>query len=78
MVRQAHHPEPSRRANLNEPNSKFQTGDPPEFVPDGIITGGQRLVQRYGTTAVHVLVIGYCNLRFICNLELGIWDFNIL
>ena len=59
MVRQAHHPEPGRRANSNNPNSKFQTRDPPEFVPDRIITGGQRLVQRYGTTAVNVLVIGY-------------------
>ena len=25
-----------------------------------------------------VWVIGYCNLRFICNLVLGIWDFGIL
>ena len=24
-----------------------------------------------------VLVIEYWNLRFICNLVLGIWDFNI-
>jgi len=39
MVRQAHHPEPGRRANSNNPNSKFQTHDPPAFVPNGIITG---------------------------------------
>jgi hypothetical protein len=25
MVRQAHHPEPGRRANSNDQNSKFQT-----------------------------------------------------
>jgi hypothetical protein len=25
MVRQAHHPEPGRRANLNDQNSKFKT-----------------------------------------------------
>ena len=29
MVRQAHHPEPSRRANHNDRNSKFQTDGPP-------------------------------------------------
>jgi len=27
--------------------------------------------------AKRVLVIEYWNLRFICNLVLGIWDFNI-
>jgi hypothetical protein len=26
----------------------------------------------------YVWVIGYWNLRFICNLVLGIWDFSIL
>jgi hypothetical protein len=44
-------------------------------MPNGIIAGVQRFPQRYGTTAVNVLVIGYWNLRFICNLVLGIWDF---
>jgi hypothetical protein len=27
---------------------------------------------------VNVLVIEYCNLRFICNLVLEIWDFIVL
>jgi hypothetical protein len=58
-VRQAHHPEPGRRANPNDRNSKFQTDDPLAFVPNGIITGGQKFWQRYGMTALHVLVIGY-------------------
>jgi hypothetical protein len=48
MVRQAHHPEPSRRANNNDQNSK------------------------------PVLVIRYWNLRFICNLVLGVWDFTAI
>jgi len=26
---------------------------------------------------VNVLVIEYCNLRFICNLMLEIWDFDL-
>jgi len=48
MVRQAHHPEPSRRANHNDKNSK------------------------------PVSVIWYWNLRFVCNLVLGVWDFIYL
>ena len=69
-------------------NSKHN--DPPAFGTNGLITGGQRSGQQYGTTAVNVLVIGYWYLRFtlrpgsgwwacrtICNLELGIWDFNV-
>jgi hypothetical protein len=28
-------------------------------VPNGIITGRQKFWQRYGTTALNVLVIGY-------------------
>jgi hypothetical protein len=60
MVRQAHHhPEPGRRANNNDRNSKFQTDDPPTFVSNGIIIGEQKFGQRYGTTALNVLVIGY-------------------
>jgi hypothetical protein len=31
-------------------------------------------MQRYGTNAVDVLVIGYYDLRFICYLVLEIWD----
>jgi hypothetical protein len=61
IVRQAHHPEPSRRANHNDRNSKFQTDDPLALVPNGIIAGGQKFGQRYGTIALNVLVIGYCN-----------------
>jgi len=59
MVRQAHHPEPSRRANHKDRNSKFQTDDPPAFVPNGVIAGEQKFGQRYGTTVLNVFVIGY-------------------
>jgi hypothetical protein len=59
-VRQAHHhPEPGRRANHNDRNSKFQTDNPLAFVPNIIITGRQKFGQRYDTTALNVLVIGY-------------------
>jgi len=40
--------------------------------------GGPKIPQGYGATAMIVLDIGYCYLRFICNLVLGFWDFNIL
>jgi len=53
------------QTNHKKRNSKFQTDDPPAFVPNGKITGGQKFGQRYGTTALNVLVIGYCNLEFI-------------
>jgi hypothetical protein len=59
MVRQAHHPEPSRRANPNDRNSKFKT-----------TTSSQKKNPKY------VWVIEYWNLRFTCNLVLGIWDFR--
>jgi hypothetical protein len=75
MVRQAHHPEQSRRANLNDPNSKVKTNDPSTFMLNGIITGRPRFAKRCDTTVVNVLVIEYCNLRFICNLVFEIWDF---
>jgi hypothetical protein len=45
--------------NHKDRNSKFQTDDRLAFVPDGIITGGQKFGQRYGTTTLNVLVIGY-------------------
>jgi hypothetical protein len=45
--------------NHKDRNSKFQTDDPPAFVPNGIITGEQKFGQRYGTTVLNVLVIGY-------------------
>jgi hypothetical protein len=47
------------QTNHNDQNSKFQTDDPAAFVPNGIITGGQKFGQRYDTTALDVLVIGY-------------------
>jgi hypothetical protein len=47
------------QTNHNDRNSKFQTDGPPAFVPNGIIFGGQKFGQRYGTTALNVLVIGY-------------------
>jgi hypothetical protein len=37
MVRQAHHPEPGRRANSNDPNSKFKTKNPFTVVANCII-----------------------------------------
>jgi hypothetical protein len=63
------------QTNNKDRNSKFQTDHPPAFVPNGIITGGQKFGQRYGTTALNVLVIGYCNLEFICHLVLVICYF---
>jgi small ligand-binding sensory domain FIST len=47
------------QTNHNDLNSKSQTDDPSAFVPNGIITGGQKFGQRYDTTALDVLVIGY-------------------
>jgi hypothetical protein len=75
MVRQAHHPEPSRRANSNDPNSKCETSDPSALVPNGIITGRPEFTMRCDTTVMNVLVIEYWNLKFICDLVLEIWDF---
>jgi hypothetical protein len=49
------------QTNHNDRNSKFQTDDPLALVPNGIIAGGQKFGQRYGTIALNVLVIGYCN-----------------
>jgi len=47
------------QTNHNDRNSKFQTDDPPAFMSDGIITGGQKFGRRYGTAVLNVLVIGY-------------------
>jgi hypothetical protein len=44
-------------------------------MPSGIITGRPGAVKPYFATEVNVLDIEYCNLRFICNLVLEIWDF---
>jgi hypothetical protein len=54
MVRQAHHPEPSRRANLNNPNSKLQTNDPFINTPNGIIAGRPGFAKLYESTVVIV------------------------
>ena len=32
--------------------------------------------KRYDVSEVHVWVIGYWNLKFMCNLVLGIWSFG--
>ncbi len=63
---------------MTHPPSAGQTNDPSTVVLNGIITGRPRFAKRCDTTAVIVLVIEYCNLRFICNLALEIWDFNTL
>jgi hypothetical protein len=52
-------PKHKYQTNHNDRNSKFQTDDPPAFVPNSKITGGQKFGQRYDTTALNVLVIGY-------------------
>ena len=86
MVRQAHHPEPSRRANSNDPNTKFDTAElvagqtinPFTAVPNCIITGRTGFAKRCDTTVVNVLVIEYWNLEFFCDLALEIWDFIVL
>jgi hypothetical protein len=58
MIRQAHHhPEPGRRANTNDPNSKFQTNDPVTVVYNGIASGIPGLAKRYESTVVGDLVI---------------------
>jgi hypothetical protein len=52
-------PNSKYQINSNDPNPKFQTNDRSTFVPDGIITGRVSFAERYGPTAVFVLVIGY-------------------
>jgi hypothetical protein len=61
MVRQAHHPEPSRRANPNDRNPKFKTV--------GIIV-------KYQHSDPYVSEIGFSDLDIICYLGIGIWDFS--
>jgi hypothetical protein len=43
-----------------------------------IITASQCFTGLFDTTTVCVLVIEYCDLRFICNLVLEIWIFMAL
>jgi hypothetical protein len=61
MVRQAHHPEPSRRANTNDRNSKFKT---------------VRFVVKYQLSDRYISKIGFSDLDIIWDLGIGIWDFN--
>jgi hypothetical protein len=44
---------------MTDPPEADQTDDPPAFVPNSIISDGQKFGQRYDTTALSVLVIGY-------------------
>jgi len=44
-------------------------------VPNEFITGNPEFATLCDKTAVKVLVIEYCKLKFICNLLLEIWDF---
>ena len=67
MVRQAHHPEPGRRANPNDPNSKFETAELvagqtkrlPTVGPNGMINGGSEYPKCWDTASVRVSVIEY-------------------
>jgi hypothetical protein len=58
-IKKSQMPKHKYQTNHKDRNSKFQTDDPPAFMPDSIITGGQKFGQRYDTTALSVLVIGY-------------------
>jgi hypothetical protein len=58
-IKKSQIPKHKYQTNHNDRNSKFQTDDPLAFVPNGIITGGQKYWQGYRTTALNVLVIGY-------------------
>ena len=78
MVRQAHHPEPGRRANPNDPISKFQTSEKQSFMTNGAISIRPKKLKRLDPTEVNFLVIEYWNLRFICNLVLEVRDFIFL
>jgi hypothetical protein len=58
-IKKSQIPKHKYQTNHNDRNSKFQTDDPLAFVPNSIITGGQKFGQRYDTTALNVLAIGY-------------------
>jgi hypothetical protein len=51
--------------NIDTINNKFQ------------ISNNKQITMTKIQNPKRVLVIEYWNLRFICNLVLGIWDFNI-
>jgi hypothetical protein len=63
MVRQAHHPEPGRRANTNDQNSKFKTS---------AIVAAHLLSDR------EVSVIGISDLDIIWDLGFDNWDFRFV
>jgi hypothetical protein len=63
MVRQAHHPEPSRRANTNDQNSKFKTG---------------AIVAEHLFSDRKVSVIGISDLDIIWDLGFDNWDFRFV
>ena len=66
-VRQAHRPEPGRRANPNDPNSKFETAEIvagqtkrlPITGPNGMINGGPEYPKCWDTASARVSVIEY-------------------
>jgi len=47
------------QTNSNDSNSKFQTNDPSEVIPNGIIIARPGFVKPYEPTVVNVLVIEY-------------------
>jgi len=44
--------------------------------PTASITRKTIYKKRWDASVVNVLTIGYCDLRFIFNLVLGIWNFS--
>jgi hypothetical protein len=63
MVRQAHHPEPGRRANTNDQNSKFKTST--SFA-------------KHLLSVRKVSVIGIYDLDIIWDLRFDNWDFRFI
>ena len=59
--RGTHHPEPGRRANTNDRNSKFKTDS---------------MIARHPISDRNVLVIGSWNFDIVWNLSIVIWDFS--
>ena len=49
----------TKQITMTDPPEADQTDDPLAFVPNSIISDGQKFGQRYDTTALSVLVIGY-------------------
>jgi hypothetical protein len=76
-------PKNKSQTNSNDPNSKFETdagfaSQPAawySFMLKVIITASQWFAGLFDATTVGVLVVECCDLRFICNLVLEIWNF---